>query len=208
MNPWKLLNLQPTCDRQQIEKAWRKLASIHHPDHGGNEDTFKQIRVAYEQALSWDHSKPIKIPITTSTSVAITLRTSEVLRSQYTTVEFEHKNQSLTCSVLVPEWETDWGNKKAILVRTNSINLMLTIYLENDDLEWNGKELIWRPTLELWPVLDSRYITVIWDQQEIKLPVDCYGHSMLLSQGYKTSTGDRLDIIVQPKYIWPKNDPC
>lgn len=208
MDPWKLLNLKPTRDKQQIDQAWRRLASIHHPDHGGNAETFKQIRTAYEQALDWDHTKPIKIPVTTSTSVSITLKTSEVLRSQYTTVEFEYKGQLITCSVLIPEWETDWGDRKTILVRTNSINLMLTIYLENDDLEWNGKQLTWRPVLDLEPVLDSRYIIAQWNQEEIKLAVDCYGHSVLISQGYKTSRGDRLDIIVQPKYIWPKNDPC
>lgn len=208
MDPWKLLNLNPTRDKQQIDRAWRKLASIHHPDHGGDPETFKQIRAAYEQALDWDHSKPIKIPVTSSLSVSISLKAIEVLRSQYTTVEFEHKGQTITCSVLVPEWETDWGDKKSILVRTNSINLMLTIHLENDELEWDGTKLTWRPELDLEPVLDSRYITVQWLQEEIKLPVDCYGHSVLSSQGYKTSRGDRLNIIVQPKYIWPKNDPC
>lgn len=36
---------------EQVKTRWRRLASIHHPDHGGNEATFNRIKAAYDIAM-------------------------------------------------------------------------------------------------------------------------------------------------------------
>ncbi|MBW2709709.1 MAG: DnaJ domain-containing protein [Deltaproteobacteria bacterium] len=36
-----------------IKTAYKKMAKIHHPDAGGNEDQFKKLNAAHEQMLSW-----------------------------------------------------------------------------------------------------------------------------------------------------------
>lgn len=35
--------------KKEIKQQYRKLAQIHHPDTGGNPETFMEIRQAYEQ---------------------------------------------------------------------------------------------------------------------------------------------------------------
>jgi DnaJ-class molecular chaperone len=48
MNLYKLLELSPDCTSEEIKHAYRTLAQIHHPDKGGDEETFKKIKMAYE----------------------------------------------------------------------------------------------------------------------------------------------------------------
>ena len=45
---YKTLGLKDNATDEEIKKAYRKLAMIHHPDRGGNEEKFKEITTAYE----------------------------------------------------------------------------------------------------------------------------------------------------------------
>lgn len=42
------LELHPNCSFEDIKQQYRTLASIHHPDKGGDEERFKRIKFAYE----------------------------------------------------------------------------------------------------------------------------------------------------------------
>ena len=42
------LELKPNCSFEEIKQQYRLLASIHHPDKGGDEERFKRIKFAYE----------------------------------------------------------------------------------------------------------------------------------------------------------------
>ncbi len=46
-NPFETLGVQTDASKEQIKKAYRKLAMEHHPDKGGDEDKFKEISEAY-----------------------------------------------------------------------------------------------------------------------------------------------------------------
>lgn len=45
---YKTLGVPRTATADEIKKAFRKLAQKHHPDAGGDEETFKEINEAYE----------------------------------------------------------------------------------------------------------------------------------------------------------------
>lgn len=51
VNFYDRLGVPKTCSARELSKAYRKAALKHHPDKGGDEDTFKEISKAYE-ALS------------------------------------------------------------------------------------------------------------------------------------------------------------
>lgn len=45
---FKTLGLKPNASKQKVKLRYRELANKHHPDKGGNTETFMQIRQAYE----------------------------------------------------------------------------------------------------------------------------------------------------------------
>ena len=47
-NYYDVLGVKKSASADEIKKAFRKLARKHHPDAGGDEETFKQINEAYE----------------------------------------------------------------------------------------------------------------------------------------------------------------
>lgn len=48
---WTVLGVEPTADRETVKNAYRALVRVHHPDAGGNPETFKRITAAYEQGV-------------------------------------------------------------------------------------------------------------------------------------------------------------
>ena len=48
MDYYSILGISKTADKQEIKKAYRKLAGRHHPDKGGDAEQFKKITEAYE----------------------------------------------------------------------------------------------------------------------------------------------------------------
>jgi len=49
---WEVLGVDKAADRKAITNAFRALAKTHHPDAGGDADTFKRLRAAYDQAVA------------------------------------------------------------------------------------------------------------------------------------------------------------
>jgi hypothetical protein len=48
---WKILGIRLTDDEGIVQKAFRKQAKKHHPDHGGDPQKFMDLQRAREEAL-------------------------------------------------------------------------------------------------------------------------------------------------------------
>lgn len=46
----KVLGVDPTMPRPEVERAYRTWAKQHHPDVGGNADLFREVTAAYQDA--------------------------------------------------------------------------------------------------------------------------------------------------------------
>ncbi|MBI5095942.1 MAG: DnaJ domain-containing protein [Candidatus Hydrogenedentes bacterium] len=46
---YKMLGVSPSAPWEEIERAYRTKAKIHHPDKGGDEDTMRALNDAYAQ---------------------------------------------------------------------------------------------------------------------------------------------------------------
>lgn len=47
-SPYEVLGVPPQASKDDIKRAYKKLAVLHHPDKGGDSETFKDISRAYE----------------------------------------------------------------------------------------------------------------------------------------------------------------
>jgi len=48
---WEFLGVKENCSKKDVINAFKSLAKVHHPDAGGDSETFKRLRKAYEEAL-------------------------------------------------------------------------------------------------------------------------------------------------------------
>ena len=48
MNYYEIIDVPTGATLDEIKKAYRKQVKVHHPDAGGNDNTFKQLSTAYE----------------------------------------------------------------------------------------------------------------------------------------------------------------
>ena len=51
MGPLDILGVASSATREEIKDAFRKLAKERHPDNGGNAEAFRELYVAYKEAL-------------------------------------------------------------------------------------------------------------------------------------------------------------
>ena len=58
MNYYSVLGLNPNASDADVKKAYRKLASKHHPDKGGDIEQFKKVQEAYEKITSGVGNQP------------------------------------------------------------------------------------------------------------------------------------------------------
>lgn len=52
MNPYSVLGIKPGASKDEVRKAYRKLAMKHHPDRGGDVLEFQKIQTAYDQIMN------------------------------------------------------------------------------------------------------------------------------------------------------------
>lgn len=58
MNYYQVLGLDPGATPEEIKKAYRKLASKHHPDKGGDTAKFQEIQQAYDGLMKGETEPP------------------------------------------------------------------------------------------------------------------------------------------------------
>ena len=68
MDPYKILGIEKGASREQIKKAFREKAAMYHPDKGGEQWAFEQVRIAYDQLLNPSKKAKAKANSTRSTA--------------------------------------------------------------------------------------------------------------------------------------------
>lgn len=48
VDPFEVLGVSVRCTEDELKKAWRRAATAHHPDRGGDAESFRRMKDAYE----------------------------------------------------------------------------------------------------------------------------------------------------------------
>lgn len=61
-NPYEVLGVKTNASLEECKKAYRVLAVKHHPDSGGSEQKFQEIKEAWEliQSGKWVAPTPVR----------------------------------------------------------------------------------------------------------------------------------------------------
>lgn len=49
---WHVLGMMPTTDKSKVLAAYRRMAMVYHPDHGGDSKAFQTLSDARDKALA------------------------------------------------------------------------------------------------------------------------------------------------------------
>lgn len=56
LNPYSVLGISVNASKDEVKRAYRKLARKHHPDNGGNREEYEKVCKAFEMI---DKAKPM-----------------------------------------------------------------------------------------------------------------------------------------------------
>lgn len=125
MNLYEDLELPRDCPFEEIKQQYRHLASIHHPDKGGDAEKFKRIKLAYE-VLS-DPARRKTYDETNTIAESIGIRAEAI--TQLANVFFKViANIDLHNGDLVNTMRAEINN---VIAMTERDNIMCNKYIEN-----------------------------------------------------------------------------
>ena len=97
MNPYKTLNVTEDASFDDIKRSYKSLAQKHHPDKNGDEETFKQIKEAFEILSDPIRRKQYDETGTTSTEKSIEEKAIDELANLFfhTIYNYDMNNSNL-----------------------------------------------------------------------------------------------------------------
>jgi len=92
-----LFELTPSCSRAELKSAYKRLASKHHPDKGGNTSLFQCIQYAYTEINKYINAAQQ----TTVVNVSVEMTLEEIItgKSLYVTVNVDGSDRELLVDV-------------------------------------------------------------------------------------------------------------
>lgn len=110
---YRTLGVSKNADANEIKQNYRKLARKHHPDRGGNAETFKLINEAYEVLADAQKRAQYDAPIQhfspgPSFAVNSVMTTVEINGSKKTVTTIETKNGVTTKRVTTSNLFSFW----------------------------------------------------------------------------------------------------
>ena len=125
MNLYEELELPKDCTFDEIKQQYRHLASIHHPDKGGDAEKFKRIKLAYEVLSDPERRKNYNETNTISGSIGIR---SEAIMNLSNVFFKIISNIDLHTGDLVNTMRSEINN---VLAMTEKDRVMCNKYIEN-----------------------------------------------------------------------------
>lgn len=189
MNPYEVLGVPKTASSDDIKKAYRKLASQHHPDKGGNTARFQEIQTAYD--ILNDPEKKHNFDNPHNHSQHFNFHFGPEIDEIFSRFGFQHpfghvhsrKNQDYRTSILI--------NLEDTLLDSNK-NLVLNVGNQTKTLQIQIPKGITSGTTIKYPNLGDRSINSL-PPGDLYLTVNISGHPRFTVNGLDLITNLTID---------------
>jgi DnaJ-class molecular chaperone len=117
--PHEILGVNANASPDEIKKAFKKLAMIHHPDKGGDPEKFKEINAAYQTLTNPqpENTNNFRGDFNFNDIFSGTAF-EEVLRNNGFSFRRQYRNHQLRANVLINLVDVYYGCDKNITIRT------------------------------------------------------------------------------------------
>jgi DnaJ-class molecular chaperone len=189
-NYYQILGINPNATADEIKQAYRRLASRHHPDKGGDTAQFQEIQKAYEvlsdpaQRSNYDNPKPkfggfsgnpgnfdfdaifdmfgadLKGSRQQSPRVSLWIGLSDVMTGGPRTISLQVSNKIINIEINIPPGIGD-GDSIRYPGLVNGGDLIV-IYRVKPDAIWHrdGNNLIREHVVDVWDLILGGELTI------------------------------------------------
>ena len=119
---YDLLGVPVGASQSQVKQAYRKLASKHHPDKGGNTGKFIELQQAYHEILN-SKVGSYQVPINSIKTVKVKIPLEKLLEPHTVDITVDDK----VVEVNLPAWEPKWGNEHTFFIQDSNLKLSVEV---------------------------------------------------------------------------------
>lgn len=128
MNYYQVLGVPNTASAEEIKQAYRRLASKHHPDKGGDTSTFQQIQEAYDNLIDPAKRARIDNPMSAGFDFNFDPNNLSDIFSQFGFANpfvrsTARRNSDIRANIPITLLESLTDTQKTIQVRTSNNNI-------------------------------------------------------------------------------------
>lgn len=181
---YDLLGIPVGASKTEVKQAYRKLASQHHPDKGGNTDNFIALQEAYQKIITSTHNR-YQVPINNVKTVKVKIPLEQLLVSQIIDISVDDK----IVEVSLPDWDPKWGQEHTFFIQDSNLKLSVEAdthwyFIKDESLHIN----IGVSTLEL---LCGTEFELPNTHLKIRVPRGIDPHDHITVDGFGFKTGNK-----------------
>lgn len=229
---YRILGIDKTASINEIKQAYRKLASKHHPDRGGDADAFKQVQEAYDvlgdPAKRDQYDRPHGFYSGRSNF-------DDILNNYFRSQQSRQQVRDVRVSLWIQLEDAVQGGKKIISINGGATEVDIpTGIQDNENVRYpklgpggmdlvinyrvhghpiwqrDGLDLLCEREIDFWQLILGTEITVksiLGKELSLKIPAKTKPGSMmrLKSQGIFRQGHNTGDIFIKIKAVMPEN---
>lgn len=193
-----LFELTPSCSKEDLKSAYKRLVSKHHPDRGGNTSLFQCIQYAYTEINKYINATQQ----TTLINVSVDMTLEEIIsgKSILVTVNIDGDDRELLVDV-----PPGVKNGQRILVKNVSAGKDVCVSIKEIShpfIKRVGTDLHVAETISVFEAMTGtkKQVHVFDSVVEINIPPGCENNKTFTFSGLKTYNGK---IVITVHYNAP-----